>query len=188
MKKNRCGQSTPLSKKQFQELITQFDKDHHRLIFALCWYTMERPGAILKLQVTDVYLDARRRVSHPEIVIPCWSRKDRKTRTVQVSPALRQELRAFTPPLEGWLFPSPIHPGKPLSFDAWDEVLRRTFRKLGMVGYSSYSLRRGAITHLHTIGRSVREIQKAVGHASINTTQIYIDVAEANQTQVMALL
>jgi integrase/recombinase XerD len=188
MKKNRYGQSTPLTKRQFQEVITQFDKDHHRVIFALCWYTMERPGAVLQLRTENVYADALRRIPHAEIVIPKETRKDRVTRSVQVSDSLRRELRAFQPPCEGWLFPSPLDATRHLSFDAWDDALRRVYRRLGMVGYTSYSLRRGAITHLHKVGKSVRLIQHAVGHANIANTQRYIDVLESDQAAVMALL
>ena len=50
------------------------------------------------------------------------------------------------------------------------------YDRVGVVGASSHSGRRTFSTKLATSGGSVRVIAEAVGHASISTTQRYIDV------------
>ena len=66
------------------------------------------------------------------------------------------------------------------------------YRDLGMTGCSSHSGRRTFITRaarkVSEVGGSVRDVQQLVGHASLQTTQRYIDGdTEAKRTLVQLL-
>lgn len=186
MKINRNGKAEALTKEMFQKVLNAIDNPKHRLIFALCWYTTERPGAILKLKVSDVYRDSANRVPNDVIVIPASSRKDRSTREVPCAIALRQELKAFTPPDSGYLFRGAGD--KPLSWSAYYKALDRVFKKLGLRGYSTYSTRRGSITTLSRAGMSARQIQELSGHRNLSNVQHYIDVEAAEVRQMVSML
>jgi integrase/recombinase XerD len=185
MKINRCGKAEALTKEEFQKVLNVIPNSMHRLIFALCWYTTERPSAILKLNVNDVYADIEARTPLEKIVIASRNRKDRTTREVPVSAALRQELKAYQPPIAGYLFPGVRGH---LTFSAYDKALRRTFFKLGLRGYSTYSTRRGSLTTLARSGISTRQIQALSGHASLSSLQRYIEVSDRELATAASML
>ncbi|MDG2616982.1 tyrosine-type recombinase/integrase [Thermoleptolyngbya sichuanensis XZ-Cy5] len=187
MKINRYGQAEALSKAEFQRVLTAVANPTHRLIFALCWYTCERPITILRLKVEQVYQDAGARSPFSTLVLPSSSRKDGVTRECPVSPALRQELRAYTPPLTGWLFPGAGTDGH-LSFSAYYKALARVFAKLGLRGYSTYSTRRGSITELARAGLNTRVIQQVSGHRSLQNLQRYVEIDKQTTARAIALL
>ncbi|KGF71562.1 hypothetical protein DO97_17505 [Neosynechococcus sphagnicola sy1] len=186
MKNNRSGQAEPLTKEEFWQVYEALQSHHHRLIFALCWFTTERPGAILKLTVAAVYEQPRK--PRGTIVIPAWSRKDRQTREVPVSRKLKGILSQYIHPPTGWLFPSPLDEEQCLSFSAYQKALTRAFRILGFSGYSTYSTRRGSITHLSRQGLSIKNIQAISGHKSLTCLQRYIEVSPAEREAAIALL
>jgi integrase/recombinase XerD len=186
VKNNRSGQAEPLTKDEFWQVCEALQSPHHRLIFALCWFTTERPGAILKLSVNNVYEKPGK--PRRQIVIPAWSRKDRATREVPVSRKLRSLLSQYKHPTAGWLFPSPLDQEKQLSFSAYQKALTRAFNNLGFSGYTTYSTRRGSITHLSRQGLSARVLQVITGHKSLSSLQRYIDVSPAEREAAIALL
>lgn len=187
MKIDRNGQAEALTKEMFRQVLNAIDNPRHRLIFALCWYTTERPHAILTLKVADVYKDAIARIPHETIVIASGNRKDRQTREVPVSAALKTELKAFSPRRSGYLFPG-RSPDCPLGWSAYYKALDRVFEKLGLRGYSTYSTRRGSITTLSRAGMSARQIQQLSGHRSLSSLQKYIDVSEAETRSMVSML
>lgn len=185
MKNNRHGKAEPLTRSQFRSVFQEIRDPAIRVIFAACWYTAERPGAVLKLQVDDVFHRGKPRAA---IVFPKSTRKDRTTREVPMHKNLAAVLRDYDAPLAGFLFPSPTKEGECLSFDTYSKYLARVYKRLGMVGYSTYSTRRGAITHLSKTGLDPRKIQQITGHASLTSLQRYIDVDEAEIKKGVDLL
>ena len=153
----------------------------------MCWYTCERPVTILRLRVDQVYGDAAGRLPLSVLVLPSSSRKDRVTRECPVSAALRQELKAFTPPAGGWLFPGSGVEGH-LSFSAYSKALARVFAGLGLRGYTTYSTRRGSITELARAGLNTRVIQQVSGHRSLQSLQRYIEIDPKTTARAIALL
>ena len=186
MKIERNGQAEPLTKQEFTKVIKHL-KGKYRLIFALCWYTTERPGAILQLRVGDVYEDAVRRKALRTLVIPGRKRKDKRTREVPCSKELGAELRLYKTPGEGWLFPCERQAGH-TNYRTYYNILRRVFDELGMSGYSPYSTRRGALTHLLQQGMSTRRIQEMSGHVSLASLQPYLESSEQERRKTAELL
>ena len=66
------------------------------------------------------------------------------------------------------------------------------YLELGMEGCSSHSGRRTFITsaarNIHRTGCSLRDVQLLAGHASIETTERYIDGDTSGQRRLVALL
>lgn len=187
MKISRFGQSEALNKSDFVRLLNTLAGENHRLICALCWYTTERPGAILQLQVEHIYADPTKRIPRERAVIPSVIRKDKRTREVPISHDLARELRAYQPPESGYLFPGK-NLEKPLTLRAYDYALRRAFGKLGWQGYSAYSTRRGSLTTLMQAGLNLRTIQAMSGHRSLSSLQRYLEVTEAEKEIAASLL
>ena len=77
----------------------------------------------------------------------------------------------------------------PLSIVVW---FNRAFRNTGLQGCSSHSGRRTFITRaarlLPQAGGSLRDVQLLAGHASITTTQRYIDGDTDAQRKLVSLL
>jgi integrase/recombinase XerD len=190
MKFNRSGQATPFTRESYRLVRSNFEQRHHRLLFVLAWHTLERWGALLKLQVDDVYRVPEKRIPRTTIVIPASYRKDRKTREVSVSKALERELSSYYPPGRSWLFPSPHDPGCHLSLRAADFALREALKKSGLdhLGYSTHSTRRGGITLLAEEGMHPRVIQAVSGHASLDVLSKYIEVSPKQKQVALSLL
>ena len=77
----------------------------------------------------------------------------------------------------------------PLSIVLW---FNRAFANIGLSGCSSHSGRRTFITRaarlVHKTGGSLRDVQLLAGHASIQTTQRYIDGDSDAQHKLVALI
>jgi integrase/recombinase XerD len=69
--------------------------------------------------------------------------------------------------------------GGPLTASSVTKWFFHLYRDLGMIGCSSHSGRRTFITRaarkVSEVGGSVRDVQQLAGHASLQTTQRYID-------------
>ncbi|MFH7245606.1 MAG: tyrosine-type recombinase/integrase [Spirulina sp.] len=186
MKIHGNGQAEPLTKTQFNTVLNNL-RGAYRMAFALCWYTTERPGAILQLDVEDCYTSNDKRRPRETIVIARAKRKDRRTREAPVTTGLAAELRLYDAPAWGPLFPSDSQSGH-LSYRAYYNALSRAFAQLGMTGYSPYSTRRGALTHLLKKGISTKRIQELSGHASLASLQPYLESSEAEKRRTAELL
>ena len=179
MKLSRFGQSTPLCPKVYQQISNGFDIETYKVFLALAWYTGERPQAILKINVNHVYLEPSNRLVRDTIIYPAVNRKDKQSREVPIHRTLKLVLSAYKPPAEGFLFPSLYGKGH-LSRQATDKAFRQALKKAGLEnqGYSLYSMRRGFITHLRSLGYDLKVIQKLTGHRSLSSLVRYIEVSE----------
>ncbi|NQE37529.1 tyrosine-type recombinase/integrase [Microcoleus asticus] len=180
MKIAGIGQATPLTQITFNQISNQFTADVYKLFLGISWYTGERPGAILKIDVSHIYQNAATRQPRDTVLYPARNRKDRQTRELTIHRALKLILAAYQPPETGFLFPSLYRADKHLSQQAVDKAFRRAVKKAGLEyqGFSLYSARRGFITHLNEQGCSLKVIQKATGHRSISSLMRYVEVSD----------
>jgi integrase/recombinase XerD len=180
MKVDRHGKAEPLRFEQYKKLRAGFLTESHKLILDIGYYTGERWGAILRLQVEDVYADSTLRKLHADITFRRDTRKDKETRQCPIATALELRLKAYQPPLTGYLFPSPLITGGHLCDRAAHAALKRAMARAGMtgLGYSTHSTRRGLINRLHDAGMSLKVIQNITGHKSLTVLAGYIDVSD----------
>lgn len=104
--------------------------------------------------------------------------KGGKQRMLPIAPPAAERLAAWRAECTDarWLFPSPRIPDRPLS-DGWMRgKVRAIGDAAGIVGLHPHALRHTAATELLERGADVRTVQEFLGHASLQTTQIYTKV------------
>ena len=187
MKNNRHGQSTPISKELYKTLRNGLQLERERLILDIAYYTGERWGAIVQLQVTDCFMpDGQAREF---ITFRSRTRKGKETRQCPMAEGLRLRLPCYSPPKDGWLFPSP-YPGKEdrhITFRAASLAFGKALEKCGLeeAGISTHGTRHGFITSLHEAGFSVATIQAITGHKSLSSLQRYVHVDKESQLKAI---
>lgn len=179
-KVNRSGQAAILNEADYSRIRKHLKNKQHRLIFDIARYTGERWGAILKLQVRDVY-DAELK-PREEITFRAATRKaspsgERKTRQVPIHPTLRDCLEAYKVAQTEWLFLNPKK-NTPLTLRAADLALRRAVALAGLEskGISTHSTRRSFITKLHSQGVDLYTLQRITGHQDLKALGRYVEI------------
>jgi len=114
-----------------------------------------------------------------EFILSGAQTKGRKARRVFVSSRLRAELAAYLKQAKlrkgsRALFQS--QKGSAFSANTMCQLLIRIYEDCGLEGATSHSGRRSFITNLAAKGVGVRVLAELAAHASIATTQRYIDV------------
>ncbi|MEP0873740.1 tyrosine-type recombinase/integrase [Trichocoleus desertorum AS-A10] len=69
-----------------------------------------------------------------------------------------------------------------------NEILRETCDRLGLVGVSTHSFRRTALTQMSSAGVPLRVIQEISGHRSLQALQRYLEVSELQLEGAIASL
>ncbi len=86
-----------------------------------------------------------------------------------------------------YVFPNAKDASKHMTRQAVDKALRGVCAEQAIVGASTRSLRRSALTAASDKGAPIRVIQLLAGHSSLELTQRYIDVKdEAKRAAAMA--
>ena len=143
-----------------------------RALLAVLYGCGVRVSEVTQLKLTDI--DARRHV--------VWVRqgKRRKDRQTLLSPKLLELLRAYwrvERPQE-WLFLS-ARGNRPLSAKTVFLACRRAAQRAGLAKpVSPHSFRHAFATHLLESGTNLRTIQILLGHAHLETTARYLQVAD----------
>lgn len=149
----------------------------NRVMFLTGLWSGMRVGELSSLAVGDVRnTDGSVRA---EIRLTAEQTKGRHPRTVFLPQKLRDELRVYFDmrgmvPATNPLF---ITAGrKRFSANVMAQHFHYLFKRAGIAGASSHSMRRSFITNLANKGISVRVLAEISGHRSISVTQKYIDV------------
>lgn len=149
----------------------------NRVMFLTGLWSGMRVGEIASLRVGDVRnTDGSVRA---EIRLTAEQTKGRHPRTVFLPQKLRDELQVYFDmrgmvPATNPLF---ITAGrKRFSANVMAQHFHYLFKRAGIAGASSHSMRRSFITLLASRGIGVRVLAELAGHRSIAVTQKYIDV------------
>lgn len=91
-------------------------------------------------------------------------------------------------PRRGWWFPDPKDPRRPITPATVSRRTARYFRSLGIDKGAGHRLRHTYANTLKRNGVHPRVIQELLRHASLNTTQIYLDVEDDEKTAAIHTL
>ena len=146
----------------------------HRAMLAILYGSGLRVSEVARLKVADI--DSARNV--------LWVRsgKGRKDRQALLPPKLRELLRCYwrTRRPTDWLFPG-ARPGQPISVKAIFMACRKAAHSAGIAkSVHPHLLRHAFATHLLEAGVNLRTIQILLGHANLETTARYLQVADVN--------
>ena len=180
VKSNRNGQAATLSTEQLDALANELSPSP-RAVFSLCRYTAARVNEALSLKWENL--------TQAEVVIPKKvTNKKMKTRSIPMNPKLWQEItdwreawreaRGREPEKSDFVFPNARDPAKHMTRQAVDRALRTACAELEVIGASTHSLRRSALTAASDKGVPLRVLQSISGHSSLEMLQRYLDVKD----------
>lgn len=169
--RNRRRLPVVLTRDEIHALLAAVQNLKHLAILMVLYSAGLRLSEATHLRVRDIDSDTMR------IFIRCG--KGQKDRYVMLSKRLLEILRdywkSFRP--KGWLFPGK-DPRQPISSSAVQRFLKRA-RKAARIEKRAapHSLRHSFAVHLLQSGTNLRYIQELLGHSSINSTMIYLQMA-----------
>jgi site-specific recombinase XerD len=163
-----------LSREEVQALLEAPGDLRHRAMLAILYGSGLRVSEVARLKVADI--DSARNV--------LWVRsgKGRRDRQALLPPKLRELLRCYwrSQRPTDWLFPG-ADPTQPISVKTIFRACRQAARSAGIArSVHPHLLRHAFATHLLEAGVNLRTIQFLLGHANLETTARYLQVADVN--------
>ena len=171
MKVNGNGQGKILTRDELRCLFDEgLRSPRDKALFGLCIYTSCRISEALALQDTDIkggFVTFRKATTKSKL----------RTRAINLRPGLEKLLDEYEPASSGILFRgnrrSPI-----LTRFRADKILRSACSSVGLVGVSTHSFRRTALTMMSNAGVPLRVIQEISGHNNLRSLQLYLEVTQ----------
>jgi site-specific recombinase XerD len=177
-----------LSREEVARLIAAASNLKHRTALAVAYGAGLRASEVIALKVTDV--DSQRMTLRVE------QGKGRKDRYAMLSPALLERLRTWWRVAHakdkilpnGWLFPG-LDPMDPLTARQLNRAIRAAAEAAHIdKRVSMHTLRHSFATHLLEQKVDIRVIQAMLGHAKLQTTSLYTQVATQLMREVVSPL
>ena len=154
----------------------------YQAAFSVAYGAGLRAGEVMSLKPTDI--DSKR------MVIRVEQGKGRKDRYVMLAPQLLELLRDWwrVGRPQGWLFPGHVL-GQPLTTRQLNRACHAAAHMAELdKPVSLHTLRHSFATHLLEQNTDVRVIQVLLGHAKLDTTALYTQVATKTIREVMSPL
>ncbi len=158
---------------ELEQLFSAHTNQKHRVLLMTTYAAGLRVSEVVALKLTDI--DSSR------MMIRVEQGKGRKDRYTVLSKRLLQELRIYWKMYRPsvWLFYSGKKTKRPLSVSALQRVYNQAKEKAGITkGKGIHTLRHCFATHLLEAGVDLRTIQILMGHTSIITTMVYLQVTK----------
>ena len=178
MKIDRHGKAKILTQQELQLLFNHGLQTHRdRALFSICLFCACRINEACTLRTRDVY-DKFGRIL-PKLIIRKGNTKGKlATRTIPVIEDLRNLLITYQKEAgEIYLFPGRF--GEFLQPDSADKILRKACNRVGLIGVSSHSFRRTALTQMSDNGTPLRVIMEISGHRNMSQLAAYIEVRDS---------
>jgi integrase/recombinase XerD len=181
MKVNGNGQGKVLTQEELRRLFTEgLVTPRDRALFAICLFAGCRVSEALALQTTDIKggtLTLRKSTTKGKL----------RTRVVDIQPGLGSLLEAYQLSKPGFLFPG-RRPGLPMTRFMADKILKKACERIGIVGVSTHSFRRTALTQMSSAGIPLRHIQEISGHNDLGTLQRYLEVSPDQRKKAVSVI
>ncbi len=175
------GQGKILDSDELRLLFTDgLVSERDRALFGICLFTGCRVSEALALQTTDIRggtLTLRKSTTKGKL----------KTRVVDIQPGLAALLAEYQPK-PGALFPGMRGVSEHLTRFAADKILRDACERTGLMGVSTHSFRRTALTMMSSAGIPLRVIQEISGHNDLGTLQRYLEVTPEQRRSAVAVI
>ena len=159
-----------LSAEELEDLFAGVANPKHRMLLMTTYAGGLRVSEVVKLKIKDIHSE--------RMLIRVDQGKGKKDRYTILSERLLKELRIYwtmhRPRL--WLFPSK-DPSKPMHIGTAQKIYY-TAKKRAKIkrGRGIHTLRHCFATHMLEAGEDIRTIQMLMGHSSILTTMVYLQV------------
>jgi integrase/recombinase XerD len=178
MKIEGHGQAKILTQEEIELLFNDgLQADRDRALFGICLYAACRVAEACSLKVIDVFTPAN--AIRSSMVIRKGNTKGKLgTRTIPIIQDLRLLLETYKHPQHPYLFPSRHlnHRWKHMNPEAASHLFQEACERAGIIGASTHSLRRTALTQMSNAGIPLRVIQEISGHRNLEQLQKYLEV------------
>ena len=177
LKIDRHGKARVLTQEEIQLLFNEgLVTWRDRALFGICLFSACRLREACTLRTADAYDNSGKVL--PKLIIRKGNTKGKlATRTIPIIEDLRLLLTNYHP---GWkeiyLFPGRFN--SHIDPDSADKILRKACKRVGLIGVSSHSFRRTALTMMSDNGTPLRVIQEVSGHRNLEQLQAYIEVRD----------
>jgi len=184
IKTPKIGRKLPvvLTKDEIRRLIAAATREKSRLLIELLYASGLRIGECLALRLEDLELGQR----------IAWVRggKGGKDRMVILSESLVGDIKRYAARNgieKGLLFPG--RDGGAMTSRNAHKIVSEAAKRAGITKQvSPHKLRHSFATHLREAGTDLRVIQELLGHANLQTTEIYTHVSSAEKRKVVSPL
>ena len=186
MKTNRNGQALVLSTAELDLLIEELPGGVHTVLASVCRRTGCRISEARQLKWENIFPGG---ITFPKSV--CKNKLE--SRTVPIFSNLYDLLMEWKKEQElikgqqlspgAWVFVGRFG-DKPITRQAHGKQLQKTIKRLGLLGVSSHSYRRSALTSASSKGLPLKAIQTLSGHKSLAVLSKYLEVSEQERMNV----
>ena len=177
--KNKSKLPIVLNKQEKNNMFDATLNLRHRLVLMFLYYTGMRLNEIVNLKWED--LDFQRGTIHLKTA------KGEKERVIFFHEKLKNFIGYFNLRKDGYVFLSNF--GKKYDKRTVQLIVKNAAKKSGISKkVTPHILRHSFATHLLEAGADIRHIQKLLGHANLQTTQIYAHVANKDIKKLASLL
>lgn len=177
MKINRHGRAKVLTQEEIQAVFKNgLQNQRDRTLFAICLFTAARIHEACTLLTQDIYT-AKGQVRPRLIIRKANSKGKLATRSIPVIEDLRRLLTDYYP-LAGDEYLFTGRSDGHLSEDSAARILRHACERMGIIGVSTHSFRRTALTQMSNAGISLRVVQELSGHRNLEQLQKYLEVTD----------
>ena len=169
-----------LTKEEVRSLLYAIPRLKSRVLVTLFYASGLRVSEALHLRVEDLEIK--------DAIAWVRSGKGGKDRMVILGEHLVTDLAKYLKKAKirsGYLFPGSN--GKPLTARNAQQIVARAAKKARLTkNVTPHTLRHSFATHLREAGNDLRMIQELLGHASIQTTEIYTHVSAEEKRSVQS--
>jgi integrase/recombinase XerD len=178
VKINRHGRAKILTQQEIQLVFAQgFDSERDKTLFGVCLFTAARIREACTLLSEDIYTPKGQ--VRPRLIIRKSNTKGKlATRSIPVIEDLRQLLSNYYP-IRGDVYLFPGRSNGHLAEDSAARILREACKQVGIIGVSTHSFRRTALTQMSNAGIPLRVIQEISGHRNLEQLQKYLEVSDS---------
>ncbi|MBN3924622.1 site-specific integrase [Nostoc sp. NMS4] len=187
MKINRHGRAKVLTQSEIQLIFSHgLDNDRDKTLFGVCLFSACRIRECCTLFTQDIYTP--KGSVRPRLIIRKSNTKGKlATRSIPVIEDLRRLLVEYYP-LAGDVYLFPGRSDGHISEDSASRILRGACKQAGIIGVSTHSFRRTALTQMSNAGIPLRVIQEISGHRNLEQLQRYLEVTDAQVLGAAAAL